>query len=148
MWDLSSPTRDWTFILCIGRWILNQWTTREVPKLYSLCDGPFSFLQYSITFWNVSQDCTLLTDKKTVSAGQIFSKFSSRLWRGSLARFSHCFLLLSFSSIPGLEPGQKVWGGFVRIQREAMLQCVGYCPWQGPRPWNVVWIGFASEFVC
>ena len=31
MWDLSSPTRDRTRIPCIGRQILNHWTTREVP---------------------------------------------------------------------------------------------------------------------
>ena len=31
MWDLSSPTRDWTPISCIARQILNCWTTREVP---------------------------------------------------------------------------------------------------------------------
>ena len=31
MWDLSSPTRTWTCIPCIGRWILNHWATREVP---------------------------------------------------------------------------------------------------------------------
>ena len=31
MWDLSSWTRDWTFIPCIVRQILNHWTTREVP---------------------------------------------------------------------------------------------------------------------
>ena len=30
MWDLSSPTRDQTYISCIGRQILNPWTTREV----------------------------------------------------------------------------------------------------------------------
>ena len=28
----SSQTRDWTYIPCIGRWILNQWITREAPK--------------------------------------------------------------------------------------------------------------------
>ena len=27
---LSSPTRYWTHVSCIGRWILNPWTTREV----------------------------------------------------------------------------------------------------------------------
>ena len=26
MWDLSSPTRDWTHVVCIARQILNQWT--------------------------------------------------------------------------------------------------------------------------
>ena len=34
MWDLSSPTRDQTRVPCIGRWILNHWTTREVPLIY------------------------------------------------------------------------------------------------------------------
>ena len=32
MWDLSSPTRDQTFTICVGRWVLNHWTTRKVPK--------------------------------------------------------------------------------------------------------------------
>ena len=30
MWNLSSPTRDQTHISYIGRWSLNQWTTKEV----------------------------------------------------------------------------------------------------------------------
>ena len=33
MWDLNSPTRDLAHVHCIGRQILNHWTTREVPKL-------------------------------------------------------------------------------------------------------------------
>ena len=32
MWDLSAPSRDWTHVPCIVRWILNHWTTREVPR--------------------------------------------------------------------------------------------------------------------
>ena len=32
MWDSSSPTRDWTHVLWITRWILNRWITREVPS--------------------------------------------------------------------------------------------------------------------
>ena len=35
MWDLSSVTRVWNHNPCIARWILNHWTTKEVP-LYSL----------------------------------------------------------------------------------------------------------------
>ena len=44
-WDLRSLTRNWTHVPCIGRWILffffgrwilNHWTTREVPPLTSL----------------------------------------------------------------------------------------------------------------
>ena len=31
MWDLSFPTRDRTCIPCITRWVLNPWTSREVP---------------------------------------------------------------------------------------------------------------------
>ena len=31
MWYLSSLTRNQTCAPCIGRWSLNQWTTREVP---------------------------------------------------------------------------------------------------------------------
>ena len=31
-WDVESFwTKDWTYIPCIGRWILNHWTTREAP---------------------------------------------------------------------------------------------------------------------
>ena len=30
-WDASTLTRDQTYVPCIGRWILNHWTTREVP---------------------------------------------------------------------------------------------------------------------
>ena len=38
MWNLSSPTRDWTHAHCIARQIPNHWTTREVPTL-SFEDG-------------------------------------------------------------------------------------------------------------
>ena len=31
----SSGTRDQTCVLCAGRWILNHWTTSEVPNLRS-----------------------------------------------------------------------------------------------------------------
>ena len=35
LWHVvSSQTRDWTSVPCIARWILNHWTTREVPSLY------------------------------------------------------------------------------------------------------------------
>ena len=35
MWDLSSPTRDRTLILCIAKWILNHWTIREVSSHFN-----------------------------------------------------------------------------------------------------------------
>ena len=37
MWDLSSPIRDQTHIPYIGRWLLNYWATKEVPR-YSSSD--------------------------------------------------------------------------------------------------------------
>jgi len=36
MWDLSSLTRDQTCVSCIAKYILNPWTTREVPQPYAL----------------------------------------------------------------------------------------------------------------
>ena len=32
IWDLNSPTRGQTHVLCIAIWILNHWTTREVLR--------------------------------------------------------------------------------------------------------------------
>ena len=34
--DLSSPTMDRTHVPCTAMWILNHWTTREVPPSHSL----------------------------------------------------------------------------------------------------------------
>ena len=31
IWGLSSPIRDWTYVPCIARHILNHWATREIP---------------------------------------------------------------------------------------------------------------------
>ena len=44
MWDLTSPTRGWNFIPCRERWILNHWTTREVPLNTGLFMLVLSFL--------------------------------------------------------------------------------------------------------
>ena len=43
MWDLITPTRDWTHTPCIGRLSLNHWTAREVPI------GPF-YMQGHLLF--------------------------------------------------------------------------------------------------
>ena len=34
LWNLSSPTRDWTQTPCIGRGNLKHWTTSEVPLIF------------------------------------------------------------------------------------------------------------------
>ena len=44
MWDLSFLNRDQTCIPCVVRWILNNWTTREVPRPYIL-KGPYSWTE-------------------------------------------------------------------------------------------------------
>ena len=49
MWDLSSPTRDRTRVPCIGRWILDHWTTREVPGWVTL-QLQFTVLKDDMTF--------------------------------------------------------------------------------------------------
>ena len=36
MWDLCSLTRDWARVPCVGRWLPNQWTTREVSSFISV----------------------------------------------------------------------------------------------------------------
>ena len=41
MWDFSFPIRDRTYIPCIARWIVNHWTTREVPIICSFWLWPF-----------------------------------------------------------------------------------------------------------
>ena len=48
MWDLSSPTRDWTRVCCIGRWTLNHWTTREVLFCSSFLKSHYSFISASL----------------------------------------------------------------------------------------------------
>ena len=40
MWDLSSPTRDWTHTPFTGKWSLNDWIAMEVPGL------PFKWFTY------------------------------------------------------------------------------------------------------
>ena len=37
MWDLSSPTRDQTYLPCTARQILNHWITREDPGVFFNC---------------------------------------------------------------------------------------------------------------
>ena len=64
MWDLSSLTRDPTHVPCISRWVLNHWTTREVPVIKSNTHFHWimCFLQSHIitvfVSWNLAQCLT------------------------------------------------------------------------------------------
>ena len=56
MWDLGSLLGDGTHVPCLGRWVLNCWTTREVPQM-----GNFCFLMPSplLTAWPLFSACPL-----------------------------------------------------------------------------------------
>ena len=45
MWNLSSLTRGRSCTPCIGRWSVNYWTSREVPKITFIYNRPW----YQIT---------------------------------------------------------------------------------------------------
>ena len=49
MWNLGSLTRDQTYIPCIERWILNHWTTREVPQNLKYIDNHKEITKNSTT---------------------------------------------------------------------------------------------------
>ena len=55
MWDPSSLSRDWTHAPCIGRRILNHWTTREVLRMAFFYQSPvgisLSFSYHSSCLW-------------------------------------------------------------------------------------------------
>ena len=81
MWDLSSPTRGWTHVPCIGKQILNPWTTREVPLALLKSGHLYSCLIVWIPciFW-----IPFILIPYEMYGWQIFSTFY-RL-------FLHCFL--------------------------------------------------------
>ena len=54
MWDLTSPTRDQTCVPCVGRQILNPWTTREVPTIVDF--SAFSLPQKEALHANLPTD--------------------------------------------------------------------------------------------
>ena len=56
LWDLSSPTRDRTHTIYIGRQSLNYWTTREVPKCFSksIIFSNNSFSSQRIRCWELA----------------------------------------------------------------------------------------------
>ena len=55
----SSQTRDWTHVPCIGRWILNPWTTREVQMYNFYNNSKFHLFKYKIQW---SECCSVVSD--------------------------------------------------------------------------------------
>ena len=62
-WDLRSLTRDGTCVPCIGRRILNHWTTREVPT------QPFCVRNYILP---------ILLRSKEIVPSQIYFRFKAK----------------------------------------------------------------------
>ena len=58
MWNLSSWSRDRTHVPCIGRWIPNHWTTREVPK-----NGDFTRNHWFVLTRNTTSPHVTFTQK-------------------------------------------------------------------------------------
>ena len=61
MWDLNSLTRAQTCIPCIGRLILNHWTTREVPNLNFLNEADNFFIYFIVIFF-IFLNCSCIFD--------------------------------------------------------------------------------------
>ena len=67
LWHVeSSRTRDRTHVLCTGRWIPTQWTTREIPiYLFVLCCFLLSLLSLFFFEGLLSRKLGFLEDKLT-----------------------------------------------------------------------------------
>lgn len=62
-WDPSSPTRDQTHVPCIGSWVLNHWTTREI-------------LIYLFLVTQMTQENKLYKKAKVQKSNRVESHFS------------------------------------------------------------------------
>ena len=63
----SSLTKDWTCVPCIGRWILNHWTTRKVPVYDFWYIGFYIFMKFSIFFPLIGAILSFLLFRMAVS---------------------------------------------------------------------------------
>ena len=79
----SSQTRDLTHVPCVGRWILNIWTTREVPEI---CLPFFFFFFKLFCFFNKPNFCV-----HCLSFPQKANIFSESLF-GKAAIWLHWFI--------------------------------------------------------
>ena len=47
---VSSRPRDWTWVSCIGRWVLYHWATREAPAEHRCHSTKETFLQMGLVY--------------------------------------------------------------------------------------------------
>ena len=105
MWNLSSLTRDRTCTpCCFGSWSLNHWTTREVPRLFSvlfMITAPVSnqsFLEFYALFFKYGLPLRLFFPPDFSCFRNIFSIQISLLNKAQLFigddLWSYCSLLI------------------------------------------------------
>ena len=94
MWNLSSPTKDWTWVPCIGRQILNHWTTRGIP--------------IALLWWNLSSE-------------RIWEKMNGGLWHYIL-HFEDIYLFVYLASL-GLSYSTKDLQSSVMHVGSLMVAC-------------------------
>ena len=56
MWNLSSPTGDWTCIPCIARQSLNHWTTKGSPYIWLFAKLSDCFSQWLYRFYTFTSN--------------------------------------------------------------------------------------------
>ena len=96
MWDLSSPTRDQTPVCCIGRQILNHWTTREVLS-------SSNFLNWSPKFLSVFQI-------KNLNVRLLLKNWNIRHHWACVLRRSHQPQWVADAAVDGAEFWQSLTG--------------------------------------
>ena len=93
MWDLSSPTRDQTHILCIARWILNYWTTRKswnyfLNFIFRIAHCKCIDTQLTFMYWS----CMLLCYSASFEMSPSFFDHFFTFWHNKIYQ-SHFILL-------------------------------------------------------
>ena len=151
MWDLSSLTRDWTHVPCIGRWILNHWTTREVPIIGHF--GPFLPVLLPISRRRVTHPPNQGPHLASVTSGStsiiplLACILSDSVSAGSFPSlcqdvFSASVLKTKLSRLSLHDPAPNLLSCSLSFLKHACAVCVPSsshfppgCPLTSPKPW-------------
>ena len=90
MWDLSSPIRDQTHIPYIGRWLLNYWATKEVPRYSSSAEH---LKKKKSTDLHVNIIIKFTFPKKYVFCNDTVVLFHMRVFKSLLHVWGSCVIL-------------------------------------------------------
>ena len=127
----SSWTRDWTYVPCIGRQILNHWTTREVL-------GTSLFIATSLEMGNISDVLGLLSSLEK-PAKKFLLYMSSKIWNNF--SWTNCWL---FHTLLLYLTYKHVISGFPGSSDSKESACnagdPGFNPWVRKIPWRREWL--------